>query len=121
METIYKTTNDGVPISVHELCRVKKVDYRKVIRRVKAGIPLETAINYKNEKISPLKRSGTLSPYILTPSDVIKIYTLLFNKVKSQTKIANEYGIHPSTVSDIWRHKRWGWLTSPIRYELEQK
>lgn len=90
-------------------------NYRRIKRRLKAGISLQDAMADKKN------RAGNTSQFAkLTPSQAIEIYMACFYRKKTQQKIAKEYGIHQSTVSDIWRHKRWGWLTSVVRFDLEK-
>lgn len=104
---------EGQLITVKKLCSITNSDYRAVLRRVKAGVDPQSAV------LDKVDRRGSTKAAKLTPSDVLGIYVTLFRKEKSQRVIASEFGIDQSTVSDIWRHKRWGWLTAPLRHELE--
>lgn len=103
----------GKLITKNKLCAITKSDYRSVGRRLKAGVATEDAVT------DLVDRRGATKSAKLSPSEVLNIYVALFRKEKSQGLIATELGIHQSTVSDIWRHKRWGWLTAPLRHELE--
>lgn len=103
----------GKLITIRKFCLITRSDYRSVRRRLKAGLSLEAAA------ADLVDRRGATKSAKLSPSNVLSIYVSLFRKEKSQGLIAIEFGIHQSTVSDIWRHKRWGWLTAPLRHELE--
>lgn len=103
----------GKLITTRKLCKFTKSNYRSVQRRLKAGIAMDDAV------VDLVDRRGATKSAKLSPSEVLNIYVVLFKKEKSQVLIAAEFGVHQSTVSDIWRHKRWGWLTAPLRYELE--
>lgn len=105
----------GKLVTTRKLCLLTKSDYRSVQRRLKAGVSTDDAV------ADLVDRRGCTKSAKLSPSDVLTIYVSLFSKSKSQGLIATEFGIHQSTVSDIWRHKRWGWLTAPLRHELELK
>ncbi|EPM4498004.1 hypothetical protein ACTJ26_004168 [Vibrio parahaemolyticus] len=102
-------------MTVRQLCAATDTSYRRVLRRLKAGIPAEKAIK------DNVDRRGKNCASKLSPSEVLRIYELLFTKQVCQHTLAEEYGVHQSTISDIWRHKRWGWLTAPLRYQLEGK
>ena len=104
----------GELITTRKLCLITKSDYRSVKRRLKAGVATEKAVADLIDR-----RGGASKVSKLSPSDVLYIYATLFKKEKTQRLLAIEFGIHQSTVSDIWRHKRWDWLTAPLRYELE--
>lgn len=103
----------GEHITRRQLCLRTHSDYRSVNRRLKADIPVEKAI------ADIVDRRGGAYRTRLTPSDVLKIYVTLFKKEKSQMVVSREYQVHQSTISDIWRGKRWGWLTSPLRTFLK--
>lgn len=104
----------GQWITKRKLCQITKSDYRSVQRRLKAGVKTENAV------ADLIDRRGATKSAKLSPSEVLSIYIALFKKEKSQGLIAAEFGVDQSTVSDIWRHKRWGWLTASLRYELER-
>ncbi|AZS26265.1 hypothetical protein [Vibrio anguillarum] len=104
---------NGEFITTRKLCSLTQSDYRKVKRRLNAGVTAD------NATLDRIDRRGATKAAKLSPSEVLNIYVWLFRKEKTQGVIATEFDIHPSTVSDIWRHKRWGWLTAPLRYELE--
>jgi len=106
--------HEGKWISKNKLCTITQVNFGKVQRRLKAGVSVKDAVGDKKD------RRGTTKSAKLSPSDVLNIYASLFWKEKTQTQLASEFGVHCSTISDIWRHKRWGWLTAPLRYNLEQ-
>ena len=106
---------EGKLITVRKLCLLTKSDYRSVQRRLKAGMSPEKAA------ADLVDRRGNAKNVLLVPSQVLTIYAMLFNGEKTQTLIAKEFNVHQSTISDIWRHKRWDWLTAPLRYELEQR
>ena len=103
----------GEYISIRKLCLLTDSDYKSVKRRLKAGIPAESAI------LDLVDRRGAARARKLSASDVLEIYMVLFRKEKTQASVATDYDIHQSTISDIWRHRRWGWLVSPLRYQLE--
>lgn len=105
---------NGEFMSTHKLSEISGSDYRKVRRRINAGLSAKEAIS--SAKAS---KSNVIAPSILTANDVLKIYTMLFYKEKTQTAIALSYGVHQSTISDIWRQRRWKWITAPLRYMLE--
>lgn len=104
---------NGKLITTRCLCSLTDSNYGRIRRRLKAGIAADDAVT------DLVDRRGTTKLAKLSPSDVLQIYKSLFKKEKSQVLIASEFGVHQATVSDIWRHKRWGWLTSPLRHELE--
>ena len=104
----------GELITVRKLCLLTRSDYRSVKRRLESGLPVERAV------ADLVDRRGGTKKTKLTPSEVLVIYTTLFKKEKTQKCVAQEFGVHQATVSDIWRHKRWDWLTSPLRFQLEQ-
>ena len=104
----------GKFITRRQLCIRTHSDYRSVNRRLNADVPVEKAIS------DIVDRRGRAWSTRLTPSNVMAIYTTLFFKEKTQTALAKEYGVHQTTICDIWRHKRWGWLTAPLRFELEE-
>ncbi|HAS8538210.1 TPA: hypothetical protein I7730_00155 [Vibrio vulnificus] len=106
--------HEGKWISKSKLCSITQSELRKVQRRLKAGVSVNDAVVDKKD------RRGATKSAKLSPSDALNIYASLFWKEKTQTQIASEFGVHCSTISDIWRHKRWGWLTAPLRYSLEQ-
>lgn len=103
----------GEFMTIQALCSKTKSNYGSVKRRLDSGMSAEQAVSDSTD------RRGVSKATKLSPSDVMNIYVRLFNKEASQTLIANEYGVHSSTISDIWRHKHWGWLTSALRYQLE--
>lgn len=105
----------GERITTRQLCLKTRSDYRSVKRRLNAGVATEDAVADLTDH-----RGGTKSAK-LSPSDVLTIYAWLFRKEKTQGQIAKAYGIHQSTVSDIWRHKCWDWITAPLRYALENE
>jgi DNA invertase Pin-like site-specific DNA recombinase len=108
-----KIEYDGELTTVRKVCITTDSNYGFIVRRLKAGMPIEKAL------VDKVERRGT-RPAKLTPSEVLTIYRLLFLKEKTQSLIAIEFSVKQSTVSNIWRHKRWDWLTSPLRYQLEK-
>ncbi|EGQ9770299.1 hypothetical protein FWP32_22885 [Vibrio alginolyticus] len=113
--TKHLVTYQGKVMTARQLCAATDTSYRRVLRRLKAGVPAEKAVK------DNVDRRGTNCASKLSPSEVLRIYELLFTKQVCQHTLAEEYGVHQSTISDIWRHKRWGWLTAPLRYQLEGK
>ncbi|PSV00734.1 hypothetical protein [Photobacterium kishitanii] len=105
---------EGKWVSMKQVCKATNSNSGSIKRRLAAGIPIELAVLDSTERRGRNSITATL-----TPSEVIDIYTTLFNKNESQTHLAEQYGVHQSTISDIWRQKRWGWLTSPVRWDLE--
>ncbi|MCF9406565.1 hypothetical protein J7920_24095, partial [Vibrio parahaemolyticus] len=59
---------------------------RRVLRRLKAGIPAEKAIK------DNVDRRGKNCASKLSPSEVLRIYELLFTKQVCQHTLAEEYG-----------------------------
>ncbi|HHX8304307.1 TPA: hypothetical protein ACVOZG_002414 [Vibrio diabolicus] len=109
--TKHLVTYQGKVMTARQLCAATDASYRRVLRRLKAGVPAEKAVR------DNVERRGKNSASNLSPS----IYELLFSKQVCQHTLAEEYGVHQSTISDIWRHRRWGWLTAPLHYQLEGK
>lgn len=93
-------------------------DYQRISRRARqradAGSPPRDALKGAGNGCD-----GNQSIRV-SPTTVLEIYTALFYRQKSQLALAKEYGIAQSTISDIWRHESWRWLTAPLRYRLEQ-
>ncbi|EGQ9286350.1 hypothetical protein F7U66_10885 [Vibrio parahaemolyticus] len=106
----------GKYMTVMELSQTTNCNYKQLRRRLQAKIPPEEAVQIKSVTRGSCKENAKL-----TPSQVLIIFEALFYKRKTQTGLGKEYNVKPSTISDIWRHKRWGWLTAPLRYELEQR
>lgn len=106
--------HNGKMATLKDIASSMGVDPRKLKRRMDAG-----AVAGGEIKAVQDARGRTPKTATLTPSEVIDIYFMLFTKQKTQKLIAKEMGVHQTTISDIWRGKRWGWITSPIRFELE--
>lgn len=53
----------------------------------------------------------------LTEQDVNEILDLLKNKVMSQERIAQHYGVKQITISNIWTGRSWAWYTGIPRKE----
>jgi hypothetical protein len=53
---------------------------------------------------------GALAHQLLMPDDVREIRTRLSSGAKG-IDLASEYGVTPSTISDIKRGKSWAWLS----------
>lgn len=102
----------GEWVSLAKAARDLGVSASKLSRRIEAGLPVGC---------STKEARGCNQETKLTPSQVLEIYNILFRKQKTQSALAKEFSVHQSTISDVWRHKRWVWLTSPIRYELENE
>ena len=105
---------DGRYVNLKELCAIKNVDYRAVCRRLHSGGTLEQALSYNG-----LDRRGDNTIPKLTGSQILYVYEKLFKKESTQGKLARELGVNQSTISDVWRHNSWAWLTSPLRHQLE--
>lgn len=108
-----RVTYQGKRITVRHLAILTGKNYRGLRRRIGGGMTPEEAVNDKKE------RRGAVGANKLSPSNVMTIYQTVFNKEKTQAQLAKEYGVHQSTISDIWTHRRWGWLTAALRYDLE--
>lgn len=62
----------------------------------------------KGRLVPPKYRRGIDVPNAkLSPEAVLDIR----QRTKMQKEYASQYGICQQTVSDIWRRKRWGWVT----------
>ena len=106
---------NGEMLTRHQLAAKTGADYRKIRRRIAAGVSVENAVTDKTD------RRGNNQNYRFSPTEVLEIYAALFNKEVSQGFLARKYKVNQSTISDIWRGKHWGWLTAPLRYSLENK
>ncbi|PMS91913.1 hypothetical protein [Vibrio parahaemolyticus] len=107
--------HNGEFVTMSQLVKKSKSSQGALKRRIGAGMTSNEAVNDRIDR-----RGGRTKSAKLSPTQVLGIYHAVFYKLKTQTLIAHEYGVHPSTVCDIWRGKRWGWLTSPFRHALEQ-
>ncbi|WGY45241.1 hypothetical protein [Vibrio sp. ABG19] len=109
----WRVEYQGELVAVSHICRIAKSDHRAVKRRLNAGASAEDAVaDLKDRRYC---QRGTK----LTPSQVMYAYTAIFMKEKTQATVGKELGVAQCTISDIWRHKRWDWLTAPLRHHLE--
>ncbi|EGQ7810328.1 hypothetical protein I6Y99_004371 [Vibrio parahaemolyticus] len=106
--------HNGGFVTMRQLAKQSKSSQGALKRRIEAGMTTNEAVNDR------IDRRGRTKSAKLSPTQVLAIYHAVFYKIKTQALIAQEHGVHQSTVCDIFRGKRWGWLTAPLRHTLEQ-
>lgn len=75
-------------ITPHKLCQQTNSDYRRVKRRMNAGVAVKNAVKKLIDK-----RAATTKTAKLSPSKVISIYVTLFRKEKGQAVLATEFDV----------------------------
>lgn len=99
----------GKVVTLKELADLTGIGYNRLTRRYREGLRGKELYRKANGN------KGKSVGIKLTPNTVAEIYHQLIYGKLTQAELADIYGVHQSTISDINRGKRWGNLTKELK------